>query len=55
MLLLSQNQSLKKELKKIFEVFGFTLDEEDLKSIDSLGSVNMRMFLQDWTGVPTFD
>jgi len=42
-------------IKENFEVFGFTLDEEDLKSIDSLGSVNMRMFLQDWTGVPTFD
>jgi len=40
-------------IKQNFDVFDFSLDEEDMKEIDSL-DCNLRTFKQDWMGIPCF-
>jgi alcohol dehydrogenase (NADP+) len=41
-------------IKENFNIFDFKLTEKDLESLASLGHVGLRMFTQEWTGVPTF-
>lgn len=41
-------------IKENFDIFDFKLTEKDLADLAPLGSAGLRMFTQQWTGVPTF-
>jgi len=41
-------------IKQNFEVFDFKLSTNDLEEIGKLGDQELRMFTQEWTGVPCF-
>jgi diketogulonate reductase-like aldo/keto reductase len=41
-------------IKENIDVFDFKLSNEEMEQIAQLGPTRMRLFLQEWTGVPCF-
>jgi diketogulonate reductase-like aldo/keto reductase len=41
-------------IKENINVFDFQLSSDEMAAIAELGSVRLRLFTQEWTGVPCF-
>jgi diketogulonate reductase-like aldo/keto reductase len=41
-------------IKENLDIFDFQLDKEEIQKINELGKSHLRMFTQEWHGVPTF-